>query len=132
MLLPLEHNIHLFELIDGFPVVTQCMVNKIKMQLVRIFLPLSLPRCNDPWHFVFELFWKNSSYISSESVCIFVALSVWMCVAGANKVGGTMSWCLGTNESLASKYDFAALKVKQGHFETAFLVLYNFAAFYYG
>ena len=53
------------------------------------------------------------------SVCIFVALSVWMCLPGANKVGGTMSWCLGTNyEILASKHDIAALKVKQGHFET--------------
>ena len=50
------------------------------------------------------------------SVCIFVALSVRMCVAGGNKVKGTM---LGTNEILASKHDIAALKVKQGHFETA-------------
>ena len=56
MLLPLEHNIHLFELIDGFPVIIQCMVNEIKMQLVGIFLPLSLPLWNDPWHFFFELF----------------------------------------------------------------------------
>ena len=27
---------------------------------------------------------KNSSYVSGVSVCIFVALSVRMCVAGAN------------------------------------------------
>ena len=53
MFLPLEHNIHLFELIGGFPVIIQCMVNKIKMQLVRIFLPLSLPRWNDPWRSLF-------------------------------------------------------------------------------
>ena len=55
-----------------------------------------------------------------------------MCVAGANKVEGTMSLCLGTNEILASKHDIAALKVKQGHFETAILVLHNFVVFYYG
>ena len=54
------------------------------------------------------------------------------CVAGANKVEGTMSWLLGTNEILASKHDIAALKVKQGHFETAILVLHNFVIFYYG
>ena len=55
-------------------------------------------------------FWKNSSYVSGVSVCIFVVL--WLCgfvtlyvgmfVARANKVDGTMSWCLGTNEILAS------------------------------
>ena len=39
---------------------------------------------------------------------------------------------LGTNEILASKHDTAALKVKQGHFETAILVLHNFALFYHG
>ena len=65
-------------------------------------------------------------------LCGFVALSVRVCVAGANKVGGTMSWCLGTNEILASKHDIAALKVKQGHFiETASLVLHNSVIFYY-
>ena len=52
--------------------------------------------------FLFELFWKNSSYVSGVSVCIFVALYVGMFVARANKVEGTMSWCLGTNEILAS------------------------------
>ena len=67
--------------------------------------------------------------ICGVSVCIFVALSVRMCVAGGNKVKGTM---LGTNEILASKHDIAALKVKQGHFETAILVLHNFVVFYYG
>ena len=51
---------------------------------------------------IFELFWKNSSYVSGVSVCIFVALYVGMFVARANKVEGTMSWCLGTNEILAS------------------------------
>ena len=58
-------------------------------------------------------------------LCGFVALSVRMCVAGANKVEGTMSLCLGTNEILASKHDIVALKVKQGHFETVILVLHN-------
>ena len=65
-------------------------------------------------------------------LCGFVALSVRMCVAGANKVDGTMSLCLGTNEILASKHDIVALKFKQGHFETAILVLHNFVVFYYG
>ena len=65
-------------------------------------------------------------------LCGFVALSVRMCVAGANKVDGTMSLCLGTNEILASKHDIVALKLKQGHFETAILVLHNFVVFYYG
>ena len=46
-------------------------------------------------------------YVSVLSVCIFVALCVWMSAAGANKVEGTMSWCLGTNEILASKHDIA-------------------------
>ena len=63
-------------------------------------------------------------------LCGFVALSVRMCVAGANKVEGTMSLGLGTNEILASKHDIATLKVKQGHFETAILVFHNF--FYFG
>ena len=58
-------------------------------------------------------------------LCGFVALSVRMCVAGADKVEGTMSLCLGTNEILASKHDIVALKVKQGHFETVILVLHN-------
>ena len=35
-------------------------------------------------------------------LCIFVSLYVQMFVARANKVKGTMSWCLGTNEILAS------------------------------
>ena len=34
---------------------------------------------------------KNSSYVSGRSICIFVALSVRMRVAGVNKVEGTMS-----------------------------------------
>ena len=55
-----------------------------------------------------------------------------MCVAGANKVEGTMSLGLGTNEILASKHNIAALKVKQGHLETAILVLHNFVIFFYG
>ena len=65
-------------------------------------------------------------------LCGFVALYVRMFVAGANKVEGTMSWCVGTNEILASNMTFTRLKVKQGHFETAILILHNFFAFYYG
>ena len=47
---------------------------------------------------------KNSSYVSGVSVCIFVALSVRMCVAGANKDEVTMSWCFGSNEILALRF----------------------------
>ena len=43
------------------------------------------------WLSCFE---KNSSYVSSLSVCIFVAWCVQISVAGANKVEGTMSWCV--------------------------------------
>ena len=39
---------------------------------------------------------------------------------------------LGTIASLASKYDIAALKVKQGHVKATILVLHNFVVFYYG
>ena len=42
------------------------------------------------------------SYVSGVSVCIFVALYLRMFVARANKVECTMSWCVGTNEILAS------------------------------
>ena len=38
---------------------------------------------------------------------------------------------LGTSELLASKHEIAALKVKQGHFETAILVRHNFVVFSY-
>ena len=55
-----------------------------------------------PMRVFIELFWKNSSYVSGVSVCIFVAFYVGMFVAWANKVEGTMSWCLGTNKILAS------------------------------
>ena len=74
---------------------------------------------------------QNSSYVSGVSVCerlcgfVFVSLYlVRMFVARADKVEGTMSWCLGTNEIL--------LKVEQGHFEAAILILHNFFVFYYG
>ena len=56
-----------------------------------------------------------------------MALSVRMCIAGANEVEGTKSLCLRTNEILASKHDIAALKVKQ-----AILVFDNFVVFYSG
>jgi len=59
----------------------------------------------------------------------FEALSVRMCIAGANKFESTM---LRINEILAPKHGIAALKVKQGHFETAILILHNFVVFYYG
>ena len=40
---------------------------------------------------IFELFWKNSLYVSGVCVCIFVALYVGMFVARTNKVDGIMS-----------------------------------------
>ena len=43
----------------------------------------------------------------STWLCGFVALCVQMSVAWANKVEGTMSLLLGTNEVLASKHDIA-------------------------
>ena len=62
-----------------------------------------------------------------------MALSLRMCVAGANKVEGTMRHYARTNEILASKHDMiTALKVKQGHFETAISVLHHFVVFCYG
>ena len=62
-------------------------------------------------------------------LCGLVASSVRICVAGPNKVEGTMSWCSRTNEILASKHDIAALKVKQRDFETTILILHNFVIF---
>ena len=55
-----------------------------------------------------------------------------MFVAGANKVECSMSWLLGACAILASKHDIAVLKVKQGHFKKAILVVHNFVVFYYG
>ena len=79
---------------------------RIQKQRVRKFRTKHIP-CGTVF---IELFWKNSSYVSGVRVCIFVALYlcifvtlyVRMFVARANKVEGTMSWCLGTNEILAS------------------------------
>ena len=61
-----------------------------------------------------------------------MALYVGMFAARANKVEGTMSLCLGTNEILAPYLNMALVKVEQGHFETAILILHNFFVFYYG
>ena len=36
-------------------------------------------------------YFEKKTYVSGLRVCIFVALYVWMFVAGANKVEGTMS-----------------------------------------
>ena len=58
------------------------------------------------------------------NICIFMALWLRMFVAGANKVEGTMSWCLGTNQILASIKHMVLPKVKQGHFETTMLILH--------
>ena len=62
---------------------------------------------NKFWLSLLSYFEKNCSYVSGLSVCIFVALFFRLCCRGPSKVEGTMSWCLGTNEILASKRDFA-------------------------
>ena len=62
---------------------------------------------------------------------IFVALCVQISVVGANKVEGAMSWCIRTNEILASNMIFTRFKVKQGHFEAAILILHNSFVFCY-
>ena len=74
-------------------------------------------------------YWKVESVsdcygISGFLLLCFVALSVRMCVAGANRVEGTMSWCLETNEIW--HLIMTLLKVKQRHFETTILILQNF------
>ena len=56
---------------------------------------------------------KNSSYVSRLSLCIFVALCVRISVAEANKVEGTMSWCVETNEILPANMTFTLLKVNK-------------------
>ena len=40
-----------------------------------------------------------------------------------------MRWCVRTNEILASNMTFTRLKVKQGHFETAILILHMTSSF---
>ena len=60
--------------------------------------------------YTFSISRKESSFvvlIERMYVCGFVALCVRMSIAGANEVEGTMSWCLGTIEILASKHDIA-------------------------
>ena len=52
-----------------------------------------------------------------------------MSVAGANKVKGTKSWCLGTTDILPSKHDIAL--GQKGHFETAISILHNFFVFFF-
>ena len=61
-------------------------------------------------------------------LCGFVCCDV---CCRANNVAGTIRWCLRTNEISQSKHDIAALKVKQGHFETAILILDNFVVFHH-
>ena len=63
--------------------------------------------------------WFERMYLSG-----FVCLD--FCCSSQYKVEGTMSCCIGTNEILASNITFTRLKVKQGQFETAMLILHNF------
>ena len=54
---------------------------------------------------IIELFWKKlfiCQWCERMYLCGFVTLYVRIFVARANKVEGTISWCLGTNEILAS------------------------------
>ena len=74
--------------------------------------------------FVIELFWKKQ-FICQCCKRMFVAL--WVCVCLDVCCRGQQGW-----RYYASKHDIAALKVKQGHFETAIFVLHNFVVFYYG
>ena len=62
-------------------------------------------------------------------LCGFVSLYVKMFVARANKVEGTMILML---RNLSIYLNMALVKVEQGHFETAILILHNFFVFYYG
>ena len=79
---------------------------------------------------------QGSSNVGGLSVCIFVALCVCMCVAVAScDDGPILGWryyelLLGTNEVFAS--DMTLLKVNQGLFDAAILVLHNFLVFYCG
>ena len=79
--------------------------------------------------YIIELFWKNSSYVNGLSVCILVALYVRMSVVGANKVEGTMSWCVGTNEILASKHDICLSQTRalwDRHFDSSHAIFSSF------
>ena len=73
-------------------------------------------------------YFEKIAHVSVVSAYLFggfVAFCIQISVAGANKVEGTMSWCVGTNEILASKMrderflTFTRLKIKKGHFENS-------------
>ena len=86
-------------------------------------------------HVLLSYFFEKKSLMSvvwTYVSYIFMALWLRMFVAGANKVEGTMSWCLGTNQILASIKEMVLPKVKQGHFETTMLILHNFSSFIEG
>ena len=53
-------------------------------------------------------------------LCGFVALYVWMFVARANKVEGTMSWCLGTNENSSGQ----GIKVEEAGWQNNDILFY--------
>ena len=80
------------------------------------------------------------TYVSGLSVRIFVALYLGVFVAlcvpisveGANKVEDTMSWCVGTNEILASNMTFTRLKVNKGTLRPPSWFFTIFFFFYYG
>ena len=61
-------------------------------------------------------------------LCGSLALPVRMCVPGVNKV----PWVYALEPMRIWHLNMTLLKVKQGHFETAILILYNFFFFYDG
>ena len=71
-----------------------------------------------------ELFWKNSTYVSDLSVCIFVTL--WLCVFGCvlqGPISLELPWVDARNQRLSDP----GIKTWQGHFETVtawFLSIY--------
>ena len=91
---------------------------------------------NFKWEFV-ELFWKNSSYVSGVSVCIFVALYLCIIVCWDVCCKSQEGWryyelMLRNQWDLGIYLNMALVKVEQGHFETAILIPHNFFVFYYG
>ena len=46
----------------------------------------------------FLSYFENIAHVSGVSVCIFVALYVWMFVAGANKVEGSLAEFMRRNQ----------------------------------
>ena len=61
-------------------------------------------------------------------LCSFVALYVWMFVAGANEAEGAMSWYVGTNEILASNWTNVNVLRDKKRFDYCHLTVYRQAS----